>query len=277
MQLALIVGTPDLRRASSQVILGSPDLESNLRRAARWGYDGVELGLRDPAALDSRRIRSWLQEYQLGLAAFCTGEVFGQDGLGLAGLSPEISLAAEARFRAIIDLAAEFDGGRVVTIGRARGRLNPEKPQESWDDMAAVFRRLADYAAPRGVRLALEPCNHYEANSIITTQDGVAMARAVDRPNFGLMLDVYHMNIEDQNVYASLRQARPYCWHVHMADNNRKWPGNAHIDFASIVATLADLGYTGYLSAECAPWPDPDTAGAETIRYMRRWVPRQPA
>jgi len=112
-------------------------------------------------------------------------------------------------------------------------------------------------------------------NFIVTTQDGIAMAQAVDRPNFGLMLDTYHINIEDQNIYASLRQARPYCWHVHIADNNRKWPGNAHIDFASIVATLADLGYAGYLSAECAPWPDPETAGRETLHYMRRWVPRK--
>ena len=88
------------------------------------------------------------------------------------------------------------------------------------------------------------------------------------------MLDTYHMNIEEQNLHASFRQARKYLWHVYMSDNNRRWPGNAHIDFASIVATLADLGYEGYLSAEVFPWPDPDTAGQETARYMRRLVPK---
>ena len=137
------------------------------------------------------------------------------------------------------------------------------------------FQRLSDYAAPREVRFTLEPVNHYEVNWIVSTQDGIRLADDIGRPNFGLMLDTYHMNIEDVNIYASFRQARRYCWHVHVSDNNRKWPGNAHIDFHSVVVTLEDLGYTGYLSAEIFPWPDPETAGRETIHHMRRWVPKQ--
>ena len=274
MKLGLIIGTSDLLKPS-WIILTGPDLEGNLRKAAKWGYDGVELALRNPALLDSQQIRNWLEAYHLELIGLCTGEVFGQDGLAIAGMPSEVARTAEARLRAIIDFAAEFGKGVIVNIGRVRGRLDPEEPQASWDTAVAAFQRLSDYALPKEVRLTLEPVNHYEVNFILTTQDGLAFARDVDRPNFGLMLDTYHMNIEDQNIYASFRQARRYCWHVHIADNNRKWPGNAHIDFPSIVATLADLGYTGYLSAEVFPWPDSDTAGMETIRYMRRWVAKK--
>jgi sugar phosphate isomerase/epimerase len=274
MKLGFIIGTPDLIKPSFMILTGA-DLEANLRKAAEWGYDGVELALRDPALLDSGQIRDWFQTYQLELIALCTGEVWGQEGLGIAGMPPETAQAAEARLRAIIDFGAEFGEGVMINIGRVRGRIDPEKPQESWDVAVEAFQALSDYAAPKGVRLILEPVNHYEVNFILSTQDGLAFARDVNRPNFGLMLDTYHMNIEDQNIHASFREARKYCWHVHVADNNRKWPGNAHIDFPSIVATLRDLGYTGYLSAEIYPWPDPDTAGIETIRYMRRWVPKE--
>jgi 5-keto-L-gluconate epimerase len=273
MKLGMLIGTPDLLRPSAQLILCGPDLRANLRKIADWGYDGVELALRDPALLDSRQIRSWLDECGLHLAGLSTGDVFGQDGLGLLGMPPEVAEAAEARLKAIIDFGAEFGGGVSVGIGRLRGRP-VEGASGPWDAAVATFRRIADHALVKGVRVGLEPANHHEVSFVITTQDGLAWVEAVNRPSFGLVLDTYHMNIEDQNVHASIRQAHRYCWDVHIADNNRKWPGNAHIDFGSIVATLADVGYAGYLSVEAAPWPDPETAGQETIRYMRRWVPR---
>lgn len=275
MKLGFIVGTPDLLAPSFMILDGS-DLEGNLRQAAEWGYDGVELGLRDPALLDSHQIKEWAERYGLEIVGLCTGEVWGQEGLGVAGMGPEIGQAAEERLRAIIDFGAKLGGdGIMVNIGRVRGKLDLDDPQKTWDEAVVAFQRLSDYADPREVRLTLEPINHNEVDWIMTTQDGIALADDVDRPNFGLMLDTYHMNIEDQNIHASFREARRYCWHVHAADNNRKWPGNAHIDFHSIVATLKDIGYDGYLSAEIYPWPDPVTAGEETIHHMRRWVPKE--
>lgn len=269
MKLGMIMGTPDLRKPL-WAILDGPDMEGNLQKAAEWGYDGVELAIRQPTLLDSAVIKTMLSKYGLELIGMCTGEVFGGDGLGIAGMPKDIAEQAEARVKAIVDFAAEFGEGVMINIGRVRGKIDPEKPEESREVAVGAFQRLSDYAAPRGVLLALEPVNHYEVNFILSSQDGIAFANDVDRPNFGLMLDTYHMNIEDQNMHASLRQARKYLWHVHISDNNRRWPGNAHIDFAALLATLHDLDYSGYLSVEVFPWPDPETAGRETVRHMRR-------
>lgn len=269
MKLGLMIGTPDLRQPWI-VVLDGPDLEANFRLAAEWGYHGVELALRDPALLDGAQIKHWLEHYRLEMIGLCTGEIFGSDGLGLVGESAEVMRAAEARMRGVIDLAAEFGPGTLVNIGRVRGALRPGHALATRASAVAVFRRLAEYAAPSGVRLALEPINHYEVNYILSTADGVEIAAEVNHPNFGLMLDTYHMNIEDQNLHASLRGARRYCGHVHVSDNNRRWPGNAHIDFPALLATLHDLGYTGYLSAEILPWPDRETAGRETVKYLKR-------
>jgi sugar phosphate isomerase/epimerase len=61
-------------------------------------------------------------------------------------------------------------------------------------------------------------------------------------------------------------------WHVHLGDSNRLPPGQGHLDFPAIVATLREVGYQGYLSAELLPRPNPDAAAEATIAYMRQYI-----
>jgi sugar phosphate isomerase/epimerase len=140
--------------------------------------------------------------------------------------------------------------------------------------MTSAFRELAEYAAPTGAKLVLEPINILQVNHIHTTQEGLEMVKRVGHPNFGLMLDVYHMNIEDVNIYDSFREARDACWFIHFTDSNRKWPGSAHLDFDQITGVLDEIGYDGFVSLEIYPWPDPDTAAKSSIKFLRRYYPR---
>jgi sugar phosphate isomerase/epimerase len=87
------------------------------------------------------------------------------------------------------------------------------------------------------------------------------------------MLDVYHMNIEDVDIYDSIREAEASCWFVHFADNNRRWPGSAHLNFEKIVNTLNEIGYDGFVSLEILPWPDPDAAARSSIKSLRQFIP----
>jgi len=274
MKISAMVGTPDLESAPVAIFAG-PDLEGSFRKTAEFGFDGVELMLKNPALLDGDEIRRLLDKYGLELAGLCSGQVYGEDGLGLIGPDPDVCRRAMERMKALADFAESFGADTILNIGRTRGRADESDPEGSWQRAVAAFRELADYAQPKGVRLALEPINHYEVNYIITTQEGVQICRDVDRPNFGLMLDVYHMNIEDVDVYDSLREAKEYCWHIHFADNNRRWPGNAHFDFLGVIQTLRELGYDGFVSAEIFPWPDPETAARSTIEYLRRYIPKE--
>ena len=271
MKISAMVGTPDLKTTPIAVFAGQ-DLAGNLRRAAELGFDGVELMLKDPTALDGDEIRRLLGKNNLQLAGLCSGHVYGEDRLGLLGPDPDVGREAMRRMKALVDFAHSFGPGTVLNVGRSRGRADESNPAFSWMRAVAAFRELADYARPKGVRLAMEPVNHYEINYVITTQDGIRMCRDVDRPNFGLMLDTYHMNIEDVNIYDSIREAKDYCYIVHSSDNNRKWPGNAHIDFPGIIRTLQEIGFEGFLSAEILPWPDSETAGRSTVAYLRRYI-----
>jgi sugar phosphate isomerase/epimerase len=272
IKIAAMIGTPDLQAETLAVYSG--DLEAAFHKVADLGYDGVEFMLKNPAGLDGEWIRHRLDEYRLTLAAVCSGHIYGEDGLGLVCRDDAVCRQAMARMQAIVDFtAAHFEPGTMVTIGRSRGPGYPGDATRSLERMAVAFRELADYARPRGVRVVLEPINVHQANYIHTTQEGIEMVRRVDRPNFGLMVDVYHMNIEDVDIYASLREADGLIWFVHFADNNRHWPGSAHLDFEQIVAVLNEIGYDGYVSMEILPWPDPDTAARSTIQSLRRFIP----
>jgi len=274
IKIAATIGTPDLHTETLAVYSG--DVAAAVHKVAMLGYDGVEFMMRDPALLDGAQLRRWLDEHNLQLAAICTGHVYGEDGLGLVGPDVQVCQRAMQRMKSIVDFAASyFEKGTIVTIGRSRGPGYADDAERSLAEMAAAFGELADYALPRGVRLVLEPINVHQAHYIHTTQEGIAMVRRVNRPNFGLMLDVYHMNIEDVSIYDGFREAGSLCWFVHFADNNRHWPGSAHLDFEQIVRVLNEIGYSGYVSTEILPWPDPDTAARATIESLRRYIPAQ--
>jgi len=272
IKIASMVGGPDLELPTLAVYSG--DFQTAFSKLARLGYDGVELMIRRPDRLDGPLIRRWLEETRLELAGVCSGALWGEDKLGLVNPDLTVNQAAASRFRELIDFAsASFGPGTPINIGRVRGDADPARPEASLEVFAKVFRELAEYASPRGIRLLLEPITINQVPFITTTQDGITMANRVGRSNFGLMLDVYHMNIEDVSIEDSFREAREYCGHVHVCDNNRKWPGSAHLDFGSILAVLDEIGYSGFVSTEIQPWPDPDTAAQCSLLSLRRFVP----
>lgn len=273
IKIAAMVGTPDLTQDTMAVYRG--DLATAFRKLSALGYDGVELMTRDPAQLDGIRLKSLLLENNLQFVGLCTGHVFGEDGLGLVGPDPAVETRAMEKLKSFVDFsAAHFGRGTLINIGRSRGPGLPNDPVGTLAHMEQRFRELADYAAPHGIEWVLEPINVLQANYIHTTQDGIAMIRRVNRPNFNLMLDVYHMNIEDVNILDSFREAKAVTKFVHFTDNNRHWPGSAHLEFEKFIALLNENGYDGYVSLEILPWPDGDTAARSAIQYLRRFIPR---
>ncbi len=272
MKISAVVGTPELTRPAFAVY--QQDLPTAFGRLADLGYDGVELLTKDPCRLDGSSIRQLLIDHKLELTGICTSQVFGEDGLGLVGNDPTVERAAVARLQSIVDWAQQFGPGTRVNIGRSRGMGRPDDPAGTLSQMQAVFETLADYAAPKGVEFLLEPINSLQANFILTTRDGLAMVKRVNRPNFGLMLDVYHMNLEDEDMYDSLREAAKLLKLVHFTDSNRHWPGSAHLDFPRLVDVLNKIGYAGFVSLEILPWPDSDTAARSSISYLRRYIPK---
>ncbi|MFZ5973079.1 MAG: sugar phosphate isomerase/epimerase family protein [Bacteroidota bacterium] len=118
-----------------------------------------------------------------------------------------------------------------------------------------VARKVSDQAQVYGVQLALENLNRKETNFINSLEEAWQVARAVNRPNFGLCADIYHMLMENEPATV-IQQAGHYVLHVDIAENTtRTPPGTGHEDFATYLKALHNIGYSGPVVMECR-WED---------------------
>jgi sugar phosphate isomerase/epimerase len=275
MKLALATTTPEIR-ATVPVALLSGSFAERLHKAVDLGYDGVELMVARPNELDAMEIRSQVSKYGLEIAAIASGAVYMTDQLTLLASNSEVSRRAEERLNALIGFAAAVSAP-LVTVGSFRGRLAWSNNLRARAELIRIFKGAAEKASAQNVRLVIEPLNRYESDIINDATEGIAFIRQVGHSHIGLLLDTFHVNIEEPSIYNCFRQAMAEhrLWHVHIGDSNRLPPGQGHMDFAGIVNTLREIDYQGYLSAELYPRPDPDTAAADTIRYMRQLLSRQ--
>jgi len=251
-------------------LLYAGDLPRGLRRAAELGYDGVELNLRDPSAEDLDWIIAAARGHGLEIISLGTGQAYLADGLSVAAGDPAVRGRLVERLKKHVDFAARV--GAQVVLGGVRGRFQGDAAERraQYEGGLDVARQVVDYATPRGVTITLEPINRYESNFINTVEDAQAFIRDAERPALGILLDTFHMNIEEASMTGAIRQAGRWLTHVHFVDSNRRAPGMGHIDFAALIATLREVGYRGYLSGEFLPLPDDETAAACNVDTLRR-------
>jgi sugar phosphate isomerase/epimerase len=95
------------------------------------------------------------------------------------------------------------------------------------------------------------------------------LLQALSAKNVTLLADLFHMNIEEVDLAAAFRAAAGHIGHVHLADSNRRPAGCGHTDFRPTAAALREIGYSGYVSAECFPYPSPREAAERTIKAFR--------
>jgi sugar phosphate isomerase/epimerase len=269
--LSLAIQTPEVP-VRVPIALLSGSLEEMLTKASGMGYDGVELISTEPAGVDRVAVRSMLSERHLKVSAVASGGMAFAAKLTLLHPDPAIAALARKRLDEMIDLASDL-GAAVVTVGSFRGRI-VDDPTRSRQELAEVLRRAGQRGTQRGVRLALEPLNRYEADLLHTAAETLAFLEEVDHPAVGVLLDTYHLNIEESSWTTPYSRvlAAGKLFYAHLGDNNRLAPGQGLIDFRSILYTLRQGGYDGWLSAELLPIPDPDAAARLTVNAMRKWM-----
>jgi sugar phosphate isomerase/epimerase len=265
MKAGLVICGPDVGYGPLALLTGT--FEEKCVKAVQLGYQGIELMVRDPEQLDWAAVKASLDASGLGVPQIVTGELFGADGLCLVTADEAVHEAAEARTRSVIEFAAYL--GAIVNIGRLRGQLRfLGETTDPWTRAVDALRGVIEFAAARGVRIAIEPLNRYETDFIFSAEDGMRLVADLGYSNVGLMLDTFHMNIEDASIAGGLKQAGERLWHVHIADSNRLFPGAGHIDFADVFTTLGEMGYEDYVSGEMLPLPDPDVAAERTAKFL---------
>jgi D-psicose/D-tagatose/L-ribulose 3-epimerase len=98
------------------------------------------------------------------------------------------------------------------------------------------------------INLLLEPLNRYSTPFCSNLEDSLFVIENCD--NLRIMLDTFHMNIEEDSFKKTILQSKNLLNHLHFADNNRKMPGFGHIDFDNIISTLKHINYSDTISYE---------------------------
>jgi sugar phosphate isomerase/epimerase len=266
MSFSIVVTTAE-SRFSAVAFRG--DLADNLARVKRLGYQGVELSFRDPKTVDVAGLRVILEKNELPVVALATGRAWGEEGLSFTDRDPAVRRQTSVRVAEYLDLAHTLNA--IVILGLIRGRIpDGVKPAMARRWARDAIRRAADKGARDGIRLVIEPINRYETNFLHDIDETLAFLGEVNRENVGILADTFHMNIEDASISGSLRRAGRSLFHVHVADSNRWAPGCGHLDFSEVLRTLQTMRYSGYVSVECLPKPDPESCPRIAIATLRK-------
>ena len=230
----------------------SEPIRRTIERMAKTGIEYVELA-GEPNWYTSAEVAKLLKEYKRK----CWGTV--TLSLGERNLCAKDAGQRERTvnfMKGVVTMSKEL-GGEVATIVPVTvGKLVPESPMEvEWKWLVEGLKEVYGHAEKEGIKLAIEPLNRFETYLINRGDQALALAEQVG-PNCGVCLDVFHMNIEESDLYEPFRNIGAKVYNVHLADNNRFAPGMGQLDFHKIVETVRSIGYTGCLSLEFMPTID---------------------
>lgn len=267
MKLCYQVATPDVTIAES-VTAYQGSIMKSFSDLAALGYDGVELMTLDPTKLDWKYIKEEANKNNLSIALVCTGEIFGQLGISYTDSDESIREEAIRRSKDIIDFASFLEAN--VNIGRIRGQYSDKISRElTYSYAVKAFRELSDYAKKKDVSIALESVTILQTNFINTLEEAANMVDLVDRDNFKLMIDIFHLNIEEEDMFEAIRKYSSYNMHVHLSDNNRRYPGHCGFDFKKILQTFKECGYNGNFCIENYQIPSQEKAASGAIKHLQ--------
>ncbi|MDX9828949.1 MAG: sugar phosphate isomerase/epimerase family protein [Anaerolineae bacterium] len=234
-------------------LFGEMPLAEVARRLRALEFDGVEL-LGDLSLYGAAEAGQILRDNGLEVFSLTPADV------DLAHPDPAVRGEAVDYYLRFVDFAAELGQPLVACHGQV-GRVKAISSQaEERAGFVAAVRQVAMRAEAVGLRLVMEVLNRYEAHLLNTAAEAVAFIDDVGSDHLGILLDAYHMNIEEADPAWAIRCAGDRLWLYHAADSNRQGIGRGHTDWAAQMAALKDVGYRGPIVVECtAPGPNPFT------------------
>jgi sugar phosphate isomerase/epimerase len=236
-------------------------LETTLRRIKSFGYESIEIS-GEPTQYKANDVRKLLKDYGIR----CWGSVTLTLAERNLAAKNETQRAKSVDYvKSVVRFAHELGGQEVTIVPATVGKIIPDgTAEQEWRWVVEALREVYGLAEQLGVRMALEPLNRFETYFLNRADQAVALAKEVG-PNCGVCLDAFHLNIEEADLFAAIRNTGSRIADFHVADNNRMAPGQGSLDWRRIVETLRSVGYDGALTVEfvapvdrtpVSPWPD---------------------
>jgi D-psicose/D-tagatose/L-ribulose 3-epimerase len=212
---------------------------------AEMGFDMIEIPLEDLSLIDFAKAATVIRDHGLGVSA-CVAMGPDRDLI-----HPEKPIRDNGMqyIRDAIDATEALGGTNLVgpiyaAVGRT-WKAPPEQRRQETDLLVEQLSQLASYAGDHGVALGLEPLNRFETSFINLAEQVVEVVDRVDHPACGVMLDTFHMNIEEKSLGDAIRRVGPRLKHVHTCENDRGIPGSGNVAWDEVAAALRDIEYDG--------------------------------
>lgn len=229
----------------------SGDYRYYAEKAAKAGLDVIEIGggaLLDMSDADLASFKQKVDDLGLEVSV----NVGPPKGMNVASADADERKAGIDFLNGIMRQMVKIDAHQLI------GALYTSWPYDFSDlDKEAMWARavestkiMAKTAEECGVIMSEEVLNRFESNLLNTCEEGIQFCNDVDSPNVKLLLDTFHMNIEEDDIPGAFRRAGKLLGHVHVGESNRRVPGMGHLPWVEIGKALRGIGYNGYVVME---------------------------
>lgn len=254
----------------SKVQIGYCSNLKNIDAAKAAGFEYLELGTSEIAALSDADFEATVTRITaLGLPVPVTN-LFVPGSIRLTG--PEVNEQQQMEYVRKAFGRLKRLGVGVVVFGSGGARRIPDgfPREDGWRQLVGFGRRAAEEAKAHGITIAIEPLRRQESNVINSAGEGLELVKAIDHPNFQLMIDFYHLASENEDPEIVIR-AKDHLRHLHMANpQGRVFPLRwEEYDYAPFFAKLKAIGYDRRISVEAGS-KDIAAEGAQAIALLRR-------
>ncbi len=252
------------------------------------GYDIVEIPVEDPALIDVKKVKKALDDNGLEATvcgAFGPGRDFTHDDTAYHKNSFEY---IEACLDICNGFGAGFFGGPMYSaVGKAR-LVSAEQKKQEWERAVKNLQEVCATASKKGLEIALEPLNRFESDLVNTADDVMRLVKDINHPAAKILLDAFHMNIEEPDIEKAIRLAGDRLIHVQVSENYRGTPGTGQTRWDQYRKGLEAIGYNGAVSIESFTpnvkelagavciWkplvPDQDEFAREGLKFLRQWA-----
>jgi sugar phosphate isomerase/epimerase len=249
------------------------EFDGDLACMKKAGYDAVELQIADPALFDEDRVRRSLRRVDYAMCAFQTGSTYYSRGNCLSTADETVRRRTVELLKSFVDLASRWNA--VIVFGSLQGRLSDEPNRPTGEArIREALEEVGRHAAEQHAILAFEPVNHGEVGFHTTIAEAACLVRKLSLPSVRMMVDTFHMNIEEKDMLAPLKDIRDILAHVHLSETNRDVLGVGHWPTAAFLGELARIGYRGHCTVGVY---NTRRSRRESIeRCMMELRPRQP-
>ncbi|MDB9975244.1 sugar phosphate isomerase/epimerase [Candidatus Thioglobus sp.] len=235
------------------------DVTPYIHKCKKAGYKSVEVSLLGQTPSSVKDISKLAKDLNITLT--CTTGLSKEEDIS-SGDSDIQKNGIEALKRAI-DMTAIMEAELLTGVVHAAWGISNTMGKEKEDkfkNSSNSIKKISSLLTEKNIKLGIEPLNRYESDFINTVDEGLRLCELIDHPNVGLLLDVYHMNIEEKNMCQSIEKARHKLFHFQVAENDRGVPGSGSINWPEIFSTLKKINYKGHVSLEMFIQANEDTS-----------------